>query len=49
MELQTETFSNQLYHQAKTFFLQEGRSDILLKNPLSVCGRYLITQQIRKR
>lgn len=49
MDLQTETFSPQLYQAAKTFFLQEGKSEILLRSPLSVCGHYLISQELKKR
>jgi hypothetical protein len=44
MQLQTTDYSDTLYQKAKAFFLTQGRSDFLKKSPLSLCGRYLVSQ-----
>ncbi|MDR2189681.1 MAG: hypothetical protein LBP53_00300 [Candidatus Peribacteria bacterium] len=49
MELWTVQYTPQLYHKAKHFFLTHGRSDLLTRPPLSVCGRYLISQSFLQR
>jgi len=46
MQTRTVDYSQQLYQQAKDFFLREGRSDFLIKKPLSLCGRYCISQKM---
>ena len=40
---------NQLYEEAKTFFLQQWRSDLLVRAPSSLIWAYLITQYMRKK
>jgi hypothetical protein len=41
-------YSDQLLREAKDFFLREGRSDFLVKKPLSLCGRYCISQKMKE-
>ena len=40
--------TDQLYHEAKNFFLQEWRSDLMVKNQTSLVWAYLITQYLRQ-
>ena len=40
---------NTLYEQAKSFFLSQGRSDLLVRAPSSLIWAYLITQYMWKR
>lgn len=37
-----------LYQEAKWFFLQQGRSDLLVREPSSLIGAYIVTQQMFK-
>jgi hypothetical protein len=48
MEVWTVQYSDALYQEAKNFFLQQGRSDFLMKKPLSLCGRYCISQKLKE-
>ena len=40
---------NNLYEQAKWFFLSQWRSDLLVRAPSSLIGAYIITQYMRKK
>ena len=40
--------TDQLFEEAKNFFLQEGRSDLMVKNQTSLVWAYLITQYLRQ-
>ena len=41
-------YSDPLYEEAKWFFLQQWRSDLLMKEPLSLIWAYLITKYFRQ-
>jgi hypothetical protein len=48
MELRTVNYSENLLQEAKNFFLSQGRSDFLVKKPLSLCARYCISQKLKE-
>jgi len=48
MQIWNVEFSEELYQQAKNYFLWLGRSDFLLKSKLSLCGRCCISEKMRE-
>jgi len=48
MQVWNVEFSEELYQQARDYFLWLGRSDFLLKSKLSLCGRYGISQKMKE-
>lgn len=48
MYFSTIVCNESLYQEAKSFFLQQWRSDLLSREPNSLIGAYLITQQMFK-